>query len=154
MKFSLSSRLHVHARNLCSTGAVLALMALGSPALAQSVANGKTLYDQSFCSACHGDNPGANLNSIRNGANNPAVLLAACASQDARYQGMFQVCGSFSQAQAADVAAFIGSSVAAAPAAQDDGGGCSLVNSKGAAFDPVLLSLLAGALVVLRRRRR
>lgn len=154
MKFNLSIRPHIHAKTLRRAGTALALMALGLPALAQDVDAGKALYVASFCSACHGDNPGANINNIRNGADNPAVFLAACASRDIKYQGMFQVCGEFSEAQAADIAAFIGSSESAAPAAPEDQGGCSLVQSKSAAFDPVLLSLLVGALVVLRRRRR
>jgi cytochrome c2 len=115
MKASMPNRLYVPSRTLRLAGAGLVLMLLGPVALAQNAVNGRKLYEQSFCSACHDADPSGNRNNVRNGANNPAVILAACASQDVRYQGMFQICGGFSFAQAADLAAFIANPKALGP---------------------------------------
>jgi cytochrome c553 len=150
MKSSPPFRPSVSAASLRLTGAMLVLATLGSPAIAQNVANGKALYEQSFCVICHGDNPGANINNIRNGANNPAAFLAACTSRDPKYRDMAQICRGFSAEQAADIAAFI----ASFPPVEDEAGGCSLVSSRRRGVDPVLLALLACALIVLTVRRR
>jgi cytochrome c551/c552 len=46
-------------------------MMLGSGALAQDVANGKVLYTQKFCAACHLADPTLNRDGILEGANDP-----------------------------------------------------------------------------------
>lgn len=117
----LFNRLPISAQGLLRAGAGLALMALGSAALAQSAANGKVLYESNdtFCFVCHGRDPNGNFQSIKNGANNPGRILAACADPNrARFGDMISVCGpgtrgEISAAEAADLAAYIANPAAA-----------------------------------------
>ncbi|HET7865963.1 MAG TPA: choice-of-anchor D domain-containing protein, partial [Burkholderiaceae bacterium] len=105
------NRLHFSAQGMLRAGAGLVLMVLGSGAMAQSAANGKVLYVDKFCatSGCHGSDPSRNENNIRNGANNAARILAACADPSARFGGMIAFCGNgkLSNVEAADLAAYI-----------------------------------------------
>jgi len=113
--------LPLSAQGMLRAGAGLALMVLGSAALAQSAANGKILYEStdSLCFVCHGQDPNLNAQSIKNGANNPARILAACADPDQRrFGGMISFCGpgtkgEVSAAKAADLAAYIANPAAA-----------------------------------------
>lgn len=116
-------RLHFPALSMLRAGAGLALMVWGSTALAQSAVAGKTLYVEKGCSVpntCHGPDPARNENSVRNGANNPARILAACAEPDfRRFGGMIAFCGNgkLSNVEAADIAAYIANPNALGPAA-------------------------------------
>jgi MYXO-CTERM domain-containing protein len=102
--------LHFSAQGMFRTGAGLALMVLGSAALAQSAASGKVLYVDKGCSTsgCHEADPSGNANNIRNGANNPNAILAECVSEPQ----MIPFCGAkgflkISNVEAADIAAYI-----------------------------------------------
>ena len=102
--------LHFSAQGMLRAGAGLALMVLGSAALAQSAASGKALYVEKGCSTagCHEADPARNANNIRNGANNPNAILAECVSEPQ----MIPFCGAngflkISNVQAADIAAYI-----------------------------------------------
>lgn len=114
----------VSVQGLLRAGAGLALMVLGSAALAQSGVNGKKIYNstETLCFACHGDDPNKNGENIKNGANNPARILAACADPSARFGGMIGFCGpgargEVSAAEATDLAAYIANPNALGPAA-------------------------------------
>jgi hypothetical protein len=117
----LFNRLPLSAQGLLRASAGLALMVLGSAALAQSAANGKILYDSTdtLCFVCHGRDPNGNFQSVKNGANNPGRILAACADPNVnRFGGMISFCGpgtkgEVSAAEAADLAAYIANPAAA-----------------------------------------
>ena len=118
------NRLPISTPGLLRAGAGLALMMLGSAALAQNAANGKKIYDstEALCFACHGTDPNRNGENIKNGANNPARILAACADPSASFGGMIGFCGpgargEVSAAEAADLAAYIANPNALGPAA-------------------------------------
>ena len=98
------------AQALLRAGAGLALMVLGSVALAQSAAKGKSLYVDKGCATggCHGPDPARNENRIRTGANNPNAILGECVSEPQ----MIPFCGAngflkVSNQEAADIAAYI-----------------------------------------------
>ena len=69
--------LHFSTQGLLRAGAGLALMVLGSAAMAQSVANGKILYVQKACasSGCHEADPSRNANGTLTAAFNNGVLI-------------------------------------------------------------------------------
>lgn len=121
MSDPMFNRSPISAQGLLRVSAGLALMVWGSVALAQSAANGKKLYDSTatICFACHGTNPDGNGQSIKNGANNPARILAACAEPNpARFGNMVSLCGpgkpaEISASEAADLAAYIANPAAA-----------------------------------------
>jgi hypothetical protein len=84
-------------------------MMLGSGAIAQNVANGKVLYTQKFCAACHLADPTLNRDGILSGANDPQRILLECKTEPE----MFGVCDvgdpfELSLAQATDIAAYLG----------------------------------------------
>lgn len=111
----------VSVQGLLRAGAGLALMALGAGAMAQNAANGKVLYESNdtFCFVCHGRDPNGNAQSIKNGANNPARIQAACADPNrSRFGDMVTYCGpgtrgELSATEAADLAAYIANPAAA-----------------------------------------
>lgn len=110
MSDRMFNRLHISALGMLRAGAGIALMVWGSAALAQSAAAGKILYAEKTCASggCHGPDPARNENSIRNGANNPNLILGTCLSEPE----MIRFCGvdgdfKLSNVEAADIAAFI-----------------------------------------------
>jgi hypothetical protein len=104
----LFNRLHVSARSLRLAGAGLALMILGSAAVAQNAANGKDLYTAKFCSFCHLADPTLNRDGILEGANDPQRILQECQTEPSMVQFCSQ--GSsfdLSLAEATDIAAYL-----------------------------------------------
>lgn len=101
---------------------LLAMLALAPSAQAADALNGKTLYlngpvsGGTACASCHGPSPANNVNGIRAAANNPGVISAAFAANRGGMGSLYN--GKFTQAELADLAAFIGNpDVTAAPAA-------------------------------------
>lgn len=118
------NRLHISAQGMLRAGAGIALMVWGSTALAQSAAAGKLVYESTdtLCFVCHGRDPNANIESVKNGANNAARILAACADPNPNnFGGMNAFCGvgtrgEVSAVEAADLAAYIANPNALGPA--------------------------------------
>ena len=99
---------------------VAALVVCADPAAAQNAARGKQLYESRLnpnylsCSdpaSCHGVNPLANMNRIRNGTSGQAILAAIGA-----VPLMSPLRNLVSQGDAADIAAYIANPAAANPA--------------------------------------
>lgn len=98
------------------------LAGLSGQAMAADALNGKSLYlngpvsGGASCASCHGASPASNVNRILAAANQPAVISNAFAANLGGMGSLFN--GKFSDAELADLAAFIGNpNVVAAPAA-------------------------------------
>jgi uncharacterized protein (TIGR03382 family) len=98
------------------------VLALSPAAQAADALNGKSLYlngpvsGGTACASCHGPSPANNVNGIRAAANNPSVITSAFAANRGGMGSLFN--GKFTDAEIADLAAFIGNpNVTAAPAA-------------------------------------
>ncbi len=111
-------------RQLSVQGAALGAVLLAgmSAAYAADALNGKSLYlngptgGGTSCTACHGASPANNVNGILRGANNPAEISNAFAQNKGGMGSLFN--NKFSQAEIADLAAFIGNpTVVAGPIA-------------------------------------
>ena len=106
------------AKGMARVLGVAALVVCVDPAAAQNAARGKQLYESRFnpnfltCSdaACHGVNPLANMNRIRNGTSGQAILTAVGA-----VPLMSPLRNLVSQGDAADIAAYIANPAAATP---------------------------------------
>ncbi|MGV7210116.1 choice-of-anchor D domain-containing protein [Oxalobacteraceae bacterium A2-2] len=110
-----------HRSTLCVAGA-WAVLALSPAAEAADALNGKSLYlngpvsGGTACASCHGPSPANNVNGIRAAANNPSVITSAFAANRGGMGSLFN--GKFTDAEIADLAAFIGNpNVSAVPAA-------------------------------------
>jgi hypothetical protein len=102
-------------------GALLAAVCAGaSSAYAQNAVRGKQLYDNTnnaplSCGAgiCHGPDPTINTNKIRNGANNPTLIVRSITNvPEMRFLSIY-----VNATDAADIAAYIGNPAAASGAA-------------------------------------
>lgn len=98
-----------------------ALLALGQAQAADAL-HGKTLYltgpagGGTACARCHTASPAANVSRVLSAANNPAAISAAIAANKGGMGNIYK--GKLSDADLADIAAFIGEpGVGAAPAA-------------------------------------
>ncbi|MFZ6733888.1 choice-of-anchor D domain-containing protein [Undibacterium sp. Ji42W] len=116
--------LHFRFMRLLRQGVVLgvALAVSISAAHAADALNGKSLYlngptaGGTSCTACHGASPANNVNGILRGANNPTEISNAFAQNKGGMGSLYN--NKFSQAEIADLAAFIGNpAVVAGPIA-------------------------------------
>ncbi|MFZ6769475.1 choice-of-anchor D domain-containing protein [Undibacterium sp. Di26W] len=95
-----------------SAGIVFELATGMSAAYAADALNGKSLYlngpvsGGTSCTACHGASPANNVNGILRGANNPTEISNAWAQNKGGMGTLYN--NKFSQAEIADLAAFIG----------------------------------------------
>jgi hypothetical protein len=149
----LFNRLHVYARSLFLAGAGLAIMGLGSAAMAQDVVKGKQLYSDKLCAACHLPDPTFNRDNILSGANDPQRILQECATEPS----MVPFCSTgkafvLSLQEATDIAAFIANPNAEVAAISVDRTDLSFrrsINNGASARQKVTVSNPGGANLVL-----
>lgn len=98
-------------RHALRLSAVAVALSSASAAFAADPANGQKLYAAprgafgDGCADCHNANPARNLQNVLRGANSPATIQAAI---NAGTGGMDEFAGVFSDAELADIAAYLG----------------------------------------------